>query len=167
MTTEDLMDYNAMVEKAMRSVVRQSLQVAGTKGLPGEHHFYITFRTNHTGVTIPDFLRLKYPESMTIVLQHQFFNLRVGKNGFSVQLSFNKQVCDLRIPFDALQTFADPSVNFGVQFNAVDFDEDGFTDYELVDFDLALSNDSENKAKPKDNQGEKVVSLDAFRKKDD
>lgn len=169
MTTEDLMDYNSLVERAMRSVVRQSLEIAGTKGLPGEHHFYITFLTNHTGVSIPDFLRHKYPETMTIVLQHQFFNLNVTKDGFSVQLSFNKQMCDLVIPFDALQTFADPSVNFGLQFNAVEmFDEESFMEEELVDFDLALSNDGDdNQSSDVKNSGDKVVRLDAFRKKDD
>lgn len=167
--TEDLMDYNTMVERAMRSVVQSALNVAEQQGLPGEHHFYITFRTTHNGVEMPDFLRAKYPESMTIVLQHQFFNLQVTNSGFSVQLSFNKQMCDLVIPFDALQTFADPSVNFGVQFNAVDmFDEDSFLEDELIDFEMALSNETEDpKKSPKGDDGEKVISLDSFRKKGD
>ena len=187
MTTEDLMGYNHMVEKAMRSVVRDALEIASKKGLPGEHHFYITFQTNHPDVAIPDFLRQKYPENMTIVLQHQFFNLVVDEKGFSVQLSFSKQMCDLKIPFDALQTFADPTVNFGVQFNSQElFEDDDMLEDELIDLDMALSieNSDQDKEEPKAEKEKKptktkaktktqnkaegnVISLDAFRKKDD
>ena len=187
MTTEDLMGYNHMVEKAMRSVVRDALEIASKKGLPGEHHFYITFQTNHPEVDIPDFLRQKYPENMTIVLQHQFFNLVVDEKGFSVQLSFSKQMCDLKIPFDALQTFADPTVNFGVQFNSQDlFEDDDMLEDELIDLDMALSIEnsdqdqeeapkkqtkkstkSKAKTSAKTSDGGNVISLDAFRKKDD
>ena len=182
MTTEDLMGYNHMVEKAMRSVVRDALEIASKKGLPGEHHFYITFQTNHPEVSIPDFLRQKYPENMTIVLQHQFFNLQVDDKGFSVQLSFSKQMCDLNIPFDALQTFADPTVNFGVQFNSQDlFEDEDMLEDELIDLDMALSietsdqdkDDTPDKKKSTATKKEKakdegnVISLDAFRKKDD
>ena len=173
MSTEDLMGYNHMVEKAMRSVVRDALEVADKKGLPGEHHFYITFQTNHPDVIIPDFLRQKYPDSMTIVLQHQFENLNVTDKGFSVQLSFSKQLCDLNVPFDALQTFADPTVNFGVQFNSQElFEDDDYMEEDLIDLDMALSTEAEaeetkNKSEKKGNNEDNVISLDAFRKKDD
>ncbi len=120
---EDLLGYNEMVEQAMRSVVRKALERAAKGGLPGNHHFYITFKTDHPDVMIPNRLVDQYPEEMTIVLQHQFWGLQPDDEGFDVELSFNRQHEHLRIPYAALITFADPSVNFGLQFH-VEVEED-------------------------------------------
>lgn len=123
---EDLLGYNEMVEQAMRSVVRKALERAAKGGLPGNHHFYITFKTDHADVMIPQRLCDQYPEEMTIVLQHQFWGLQPDDEGFDVELSFNRQHEHLRIPYAALITFADPSVNFGLQFH-VEVEEDAIT----------------------------------------
>lgn len=114
--TQDSMRYDMMVETALRSVVRDALNQAASEGLPGEHHLYITFLTQDTGVEIPDHLREKYPEEMTIVVQHQFWDLKTSDTAFSIKLSFNDITEQLRIPFASITAFADPSVNFGLQF---------------------------------------------------
>ena len=121
---EDLMGYNVMVEEAMRGVVRQALGLAVQEPLPGDHHFYVTFRTDMDGVILPDHLHARYPREMTIVLQHQFWNLEVTEDAIEVDLSFNQKRERLRIPMEALITFADPSVNFAVQFSAANRRED-------------------------------------------
>ena len=113
---QDLFDYPKMVEAALRGVVREALARTAREGLPGDHHFYVTFRTHAPGVGIPTYLLSKFPDEMTIVLQHQFRALEVGDDGFSVNLSFQSRSERLRIPFAAVTTFADPSVNFGLQF---------------------------------------------------
>ena len=105
-----------MVEEALRGVVRKALQHALDEGLPGEHHYYLTFRTKAPGVSIPDYLHDQYPEEMTIVLQHQFWDLTIEDEQFTVTLSFKNRPAELVIPFDALSAFADPSVKFGLQF---------------------------------------------------
>lgn len=110
-------DYGRLVEGALRGVVRDVLARAGREGIPAPHHFYVTFRTGAPGVVIPDFLRERYPVDMTIVLQHQFWDLEADADGFSVTLSFNDQLHRLRIPFSALKVFADPGVEFGLQFS--------------------------------------------------
>jgi hypothetical protein len=114
----DLMNYNLMVEDALRGVVRAALRHVEQHGLPGNHHFYISFRTQAPGVEIPAFLIERYPEEMTIVLQHQFWGLAIEDARFSVTLSFNKSQQQLTIPFSAVTAFADPSVQFGLQFKA-------------------------------------------------
>ena len=101
-------DYGRLVEGALRTVVRDVLERLGKEGVPPPHHFYITFRTRHPGVAIPEFLRDRYPADMTIVLQHQFWDLQVDEEGFAVTLSFNDQMQRLRIPFAAIKVFADP-----------------------------------------------------------
>jgi uncharacterized protein len=113
---QDLLGYDRMMERAVRGVVREALAVAASRGLPGAHHFYITFKTQAPGVTIPDHLLAKYPEEMTIVLEHQFWDLEVSEDAFSVTLSFGNKPARLTIPFAAVSTFADPSVQFGLQF---------------------------------------------------
>jgi hypothetical protein len=113
---QDLFDYPKMVETALRGVIREALTKSSREGLPGDHHFYITFRTHAPGVAIPKYLLAKYPDEMTIVLQHQFRALEVGDDTFSVNLSFQSRSERLKIPFDAVTTFADPSVNFGLKF---------------------------------------------------
>lgn len=116
--------YDLMVEEALRGVVRKALELAATRGLPGDHHFYITFRTEHPGVTLPASLRERYPSEMTIVLQYQFWGLEIDDEGFRVTLSFNDKPERLAIPFEAIKAFADPSVRFGLQFDSLDSDED-------------------------------------------
>lgn len=113
---QDLYHYEQMVERALRGVVREAIERASREGLRSEHHFYIGFATQAPGVAIPDSLRARYPDEMTIVLQHQFWDLAVGKDGFSVTLSFQKQLERLTIPFAAVRSFADPSVNFALEF---------------------------------------------------
>jgi uncharacterized protein len=113
---QDLFDYPKMVESALRGVMREALARTAREGLPGDHHFYVTFRTHAPGVGIPNSLLGKFPDEMTIVLQHQFRALEVGDDAFSVNLSFQSRSERLRIPFSAVTTFADPSVNFGLQF---------------------------------------------------
>ncbi len=118
--SENALRYDRMVEDALLSVVHRSLTYASEKGLPGEHHFYITFRTDHPGVDIPKHLRERYPGEMTIILQYQFWDLEVGDDIFSVTLSFSDVPEKLTIPFDAVAAFADPSVRFGLQFDVGD-----------------------------------------------
>jgi hypothetical protein len=113
---QDLFDYPKMVEHALRGVMREALARTAREGLPGDHHFYVTFRTHAPGVAIPSYLLGKFPDEMTIVLQHQFRALEVGDDAFLVNLSFQSRSERLRIPFAAVTTFADPSVNFGLQF---------------------------------------------------
>jgi hypothetical protein len=115
---QDLFDYPKMVETALRSVMREALTRTAREGLPGDHHFYISFRTGAPGVAIPKYLLTKYPDEITIVLQHQFRALEVGDDTFSVSLSFQSRSERLTIPFAAVTTFADPSVNFGLRFEA-------------------------------------------------
>jgi hypothetical protein len=112
--TNSHLDYSKWVEEALREVVRHALEDA-VDGMPGEHHFYISFRTDAPGVEIPDYLHIQYPHEMTIVLQHQYWDLRVFPLHFEATLSFNRVNATLRIPFAALTTFNDPSVNFGLQ----------------------------------------------------
>lgn len=110
------MNYNTLVENALRGVVRTVLHKAADDGLPGTHHFYIGFRTHAPGVAIPDYLRERYPDEMTIVVQHQFWGLDIEEDWFEITLSFNKRQERLHIPFAAITSFFDPSVQFGLQF---------------------------------------------------
>jgi hypothetical protein len=115
---QDIFGYPKMVETALRGVVREALVRAAREGLPGDHHFYVTFRTRAAAAVVPKYLLAKYPEEMTIVLQHQFRGLEVADDAFSVSVSFQSRWERLTIPFAAVTTFADPSVNFGLQFEA-------------------------------------------------
>ena len=108
-------DYDDWVQDALRGVLRQALETLAASQEPGEHHFYINFQTTHSGVSVPGFLRAQYPEEVTIVLQHQFEDLYVEESGFEVTLSFSGQRHRLVVPFTAVTSFADPSVNFGLQ----------------------------------------------------
>jgi hypothetical protein len=116
----DRFHYDALVDDALRSVVRRVLTQVADKGLPGSHHFYISFRSTDPGVMLPDYLRAKYPEEMTIVLQHQYWDLIIGPDSFEVTVSFNKQQERIKVPFAALSAFVDPSVRFGLQFDRKD-----------------------------------------------
>lgn len=112
------------MHQAMRGLIRDVLSKVRDGGLPGEHHFFITFDTKYEGVTLSDWLRSRYPDEMTIVLQHWFDNLDVTDDGFGVTLNFGDQPERLEIPFDALRTFVDPSVEFGLRFESHDSDDD-------------------------------------------
>jgi len=117
---ESWLRYDRMVEHALRSVVRKALAEAAQRGLPGEHHFYITFHTDRAGVGIADWLRQQYPQEMTIILQHQFWDLTVEEERFAVTLSFGGRHERLTIPLESVTRFADPSVKFGLQFEAAE-----------------------------------------------
>jgi len=116
----DRFQYDALVDDALRGVVRRVLRMVGDKGLPGSHHFYISFRSTDPGVQLPEYLRAKYPEEMTIVLQHQYWDLIITEDHFEVTVSFNKQQERIKVPFAALSAFVDPSVRFGLQFDRKD-----------------------------------------------
>jgi len=156
--SDDYIDYGKLVDEAMHYVVRRALRLVADRGLPSDHHFFITFETNYDGVMISDELKQKYPEEMTIVIQHQFWDLEVEEDYFSVVLSFDNVKQSLVIPFDALISFADPSVKFGLQFHHDPIDEDFSEDDDFID--------NEGKKKGKDGSGgSNVVTLDKFRKK--
>jgi uncharacterized protein len=145
-------DYGNLMHRAMRGLIRQVLQDVADHGLPGAHHFFITFDTRHPEVQIADWLRARYPAEMTIVIQHWFENLTVDEHGFAVTLNFGNQPEPLQIPFDALRTFVDPSVEFGLRFEAHDDDDDDTDD-----------GDDDGDDDPPPHAAE-VVSLDKFRK---
>ncbi|MCP1334976.1 SspB family protein [Futiania mangrovi] len=112
----DRLRYDRMVQDAMLGVVRHALREVAEDGLPGEHHFYITYATGVPGVDMPAHLRERFPDELTIVLQHEFWDLEVGENAFSVTLNFNSVPARLTIPFSSIMHFYDPSVKFGLQF---------------------------------------------------
>lgn len=168
--TEEILRYDRMVENALRGVVKTAIAEVMDHGLPGDHHFYITFLTDHPGVKIPDYLRDRYPGEMTIVLQYQFSDLKVEKDILHVTLSFNNVPEKLKIPLAAITIFADPSVNFALQFQPLG---DALDDAELSILDELTGDDppdntggggAKPKGKGKKQTGE-VVSLDKFRKK--
>jgi uncharacterized protein len=152
---KDLIRYDKMVEQALRGVVREVIARAAASGLPGAHHFYVTFHTAFPGVAIPDYLRTQYPDEMTIVLEHQYWDLEVKEDRFAVTLSFKNKPERLSIPWDAITAFADPAVKFGLQFQGVP-GEDGET---------ATAAEAPPDAAPKPAKEAQVVTLDAFRKK--
>lgn len=114
---QDLMNYNLMVKKALRSVIRDTLQKIATSGLPGGHHLYVKFRTDLPDVDIADWLKEKHPHEMVIVLQHQFWGLVAAEDYFEISLNFNKVAEQLHVPYDAVVSFYDPSVQFGLDFD--------------------------------------------------
>lgn len=116
--SQNSLDYERLVDGALKGVVRDALALAARRGLPGAHHFYVTFKTAHPGVDISDALRHRYPDEMTIVLQHQFWGLEANEDFFEVTLSFSGVSERLVVPYAALTSFVDPSVKFGLQFRA-------------------------------------------------
>ena len=123
--SDDQIRYDILVQEALRSMVRGVLADTAKKGLPGDHHFFITFDTTAAGVRLSERLRAQYPEDMTIVLQHQFRDLKVTETGFEVGLSFGGVPERLAVPFDAIKAFTDPSVQFTLQFETLpEFGED-------------------------------------------
>lgn len=162
---DDVIGYEHLMQDALRSVVRAALQEAASpRGIPGKHHFYITFRTHGSGVIIPDHLRARYPDEMTIVLEHQFWDLEVYADRFRVILKFSGQPQPITIPFKAITRFFDPSVKFGLQFEQQHHVED---EARMVSGDDAIAPSAQREAvteaPPKPDGA--VVSLDAFRKK--
>jgi uncharacterized protein len=160
---DDVIGYDQLMQDALRSVVRAALQeAANPRGLPGKHHFYITFRTHAVGVAIPEHLRARYPDEMTIVLEHQFWDLEVYSDRFRVILKFSGQPHPITIPLSAITRFFDPSVKFGLQFEH-HHDEARMASGDDVGHPAPREAAPEA---PTAQDGEtSVVSLDAFRKK--
>lgn len=170
----DTIDYPGLIDAAMRGVVREALVHVDKFGLPGEHHFFISFLTNYPGVSISPQLKARYPEEITIVVQHQFWDLKITKEYFSIMLSFNNIPEKLTVPFDALTAFADPSIKFGLQFHgknsgANDADEpvacpatgkNGQEKPPMAAFEEEAPSETSDAA-----NDEKVISLEAFRKR--
>ncbi len=154
---DDFLDYGRLIDEAMHIIVHKALRLVADKGLPGDHHFYITFRTTHEGVNIPEELHKQYPEEMTIVLQHQFWDLTVDDLKFSVVLSFNNAQKKLTVPFLAVSSFADPSVKFGLQFRY----NDGRAQKKTS---AKTKKGAKAKAREANVTVNNVVMLDAFRK---
>jgi len=156
---ESLLPYDEWTQNALRQVVVSALRHVALQGLPGGHHFYVTFKTAYPGVQIPDRLRVQYPDEMTIVLQHQFHGLCVddGGHAVSVSLSFSGVPSNLVIPIAAITSFADPEVRFGLQFEV--------TVPEPVKVaDIPAPEGDDVPSRPTDGPAD-VVSLDAFRKR--
>ena len=167
---EEILRYDVWIEEALRGVIRRSLSTVESVGLPGDHHFYITFRTDHPDLHIADWLHAEYPDEMTIVLQHQYDSLEVGEDGFTVKLRFGGRPERLDVPFEAITSFADPSVSFGLQLKSVDLDDEELDD-ELLPENLGLdSGTGMNDSGDDDDTGEnkksgEVIALDSFRNK--
>lgn len=187
--SDDLIRYDVLVSDALRGVVRQVLTEIGSTGLPGEHHFYITIDTRLPGVRISSALRQRFPEEMTVVLQHQFWDLKVTEQTFEVGLSFSGVPERLLIPFSSVTGFADPSVDFALKFETLLVDEEDMIGevaeplpedagenapvrLETATAEAPSNSDTaedKNAGEPAEDDGEEksadVVSLDAFRKK--
>jgi uncharacterized protein len=163
--TQDFLEYPKLVESAMRGVVRSALSIAAEGGLPGLHHFYITFRTQSPGVEIGSRMLAQYPEEMTIVLEHRFWDLIVSEDRFSVTLSFGGIHENLIVPFDAVTAFVDPSVKFGLQFGAAEAAAAADAAPQgPVDEERGAPDSGGGKVGDGDGDGQ-VVALDRFRKK--
>ncbi|WP_135467574.1 SspB family protein [Crenalkalicoccus roseus] len=157
--TESLLPYARWAEEALRGVVVEALAYTAEHGLPGEHHFYLTFRTDHPGVSLPGHLRARYPQEMTIVLQHRFWDLKLdhAAGSFSVGLSFGGVPATLTIPFKAVTAFADPHVRFGLRFQPPE---------EAPAAAAEPAGETAPAAEaPPAGQEPQVVSLDAFRRR--
>ncbi len=147
-------DYGTLMHRAMRGLIQTVLSDVAQHGLPGAHHFFITFDTTHPGVEIADWLRDRYPTEMTVVLQHWFENLEVEDDLFRITLNFGNQPEPMVIPFDAVRTFVDPSVEFGLRFESQsDDDEEDEEDEAGIEVE-----------DPEPRRDAEVVSLDKFRK---
>jgi hypothetical protein len=168
----DQIRYDVLARDALRGVLRRVLADAAEHGLPGEHHFYITFLSHADGVKISPRLLSQYPQEMTIILQHQFWDLVVTEDRFEIGLSFGGIPERLVVPFSAIKSFFDPSVQFGLQFETADLsapEEDMSDDatVEAVAADALPSPEAEdgNDETGKPREGAEVVRLDRFRKK--
>ena len=168
--SKDFLNYEKMVERALKNVVVEALDQVAKHGLPGAHHLYVTFATGFAGVELPDHLYEKFPEEMTIVLQHQFWDLVVEEDRFLVTLSFNDVPEKLVIPFRAIKSFADPSVNFGLQLK---FECDGGMTVsspaapgeKAAKKEISPGTEAGFKPSKEPGDGDNIVTLDTFRKK--
>jgi hypothetical protein len=154
---ESLLPYDEWTQDALRQVAVSALRSVAANGLPGGHHFYITFKTAYPGVVIPDRLRAQYPDEMTIVLQHQFHSLKVEESAFSVGLSFGGVPSILTIPIAAMTNFADPEVRFGLQFEVT-------VPEPIKVAEIPAPEGDDVPARPHEGPAD-VVSLDAFRRR--
>jgi len=164
----DHIRYDILTQDAMRGVIRTVLQDASTRGLQGEHHFYITFDTQHPAVKLSPRIRAQYPEDMTIVLQHQFWDLAVTEEGFEVGLSFNGIREKLAIPFAAIKSFADPAVKFAMQFADLDAVSEPDGEEAPAPAMQAAATDAEppgDEPSPDEKPSAEIVRIDRFRKK--
>ena len=151
-------DYGNLMHRAMRGLIQDVLADVSQNGLPGQHHFFITFDTMHPDVEIADWLSDRYPDEMTVVMQHWYDNLDVGDEGFSVTLNFGDSPEPLYIPYDAIKTFVDPSVEFGLRFETPEDDEDEAT------APVAVEDRDGDDAEEEPHKDAEIVSLDKFRK---
>ena len=154
---ENLIDYDKIVEDALRVVVKKSLEIINEKGIPGDHHFYISFDSAYKGIKVPNELKSSEDNEIKIILQHQFWNLKIDDIKFSVTLSFNGQKKDIIVPFNSIVSFSDPSVGFSLQFKKNSVKEDSFKGKINQPEDSIKNTKQKNKAE--------VLSLDAFRPK--
>ena len=167
---EDLIRYDVLVQEALRGVVRKVLTEVAQAGLPGDHHIFISFDPSAPGVRISSRLKQKYPEELTIVLQHQYWDLNVGEQGFEVGLSFGGAPERLVVPYTAIKGFFDPSVQFGLQFEPVQAEAETADEADQAEAVVPAPEIVAEPAKPAlpagaDEGGAAVVSLDAFRKR--
>ncbi len=149
-------DYGTLMHRAMRGLIQTVLADVARDGLPGSHHFFITFDTTYPGVELADWLHDRYPTEMTVVIQHWYENLVVTDEGFAVTLNFGNNPEPMVIPFDAVRTFVDPSVEFGLRFETQSSDDDEDEDDDDAD-DIEVAEDTVR-------HEAQVVSLDQFRK---
>ena len=163
---EDLIDFANLIDGALRGVLRSALERATDCGLPGQHKFYITFETKMPGVSISPSLAAQYPEEMTIVLEHQFWDLNITEESFSVVLSFGGKREQLLIPFNAVSAFVDPSIKFGLQFSAAEgariaasSNSEGQLQEVIEDEKTVVSDTNVGKKEST------IVALDSYRKK--
>ena len=153
-------DYKALIENAMLNMVRDILKKISQNGLPKNHHFLITFFSNSKGVIIPDWMKEKYPDKMTIIIRNWFENLNVTEKKFQISLNFNNTVEQLTIPFSSLELFADPSVDFAISFNQINTSSNNETK-------IKAERGSENAIKKKEKlnkKNENVIDLKNFKK---
>ncbi len=151
-------DYGNLMHTAMRGLIKTVLQDVAQHGLPGAHHFFITFDTSHPDAELADWLSDRYPGEMTVVMQHWFENLDVGDDGFAITLNFGDTPEPLYIPYDAIKTFVDPSVEFGLRFETAETEDDDEDKPIVVEADMLEEVEDDT---PHDAE---VVSLDSFRK---
>ena len=164
-TPESLIPYDEIVQDALRAVVGRVLgEVERSGGLPGDHHFYITFKTRHPGVAIPKHLMERFPDEMTIVIQHRFWDLKVEDDDFTVGLSFGGVPATLHVPFAAVTQFHDPAVEFALTFHANADDAPG-AGHEAAENDAPGGDAEDAPAAEAKDDGSNVVSVDFTRKK--
>lgn len=157
-------EYGNLMHEAMRGLIRKVLLDVAERGLPGNHHFFITFDTTHPDAELADWLSDRYPGEMTVVMQHWYDNLEITDEGFSVTLNFGDAPEPLYIPYDAIRTFVDPSVEFGLRFEEQDADQDVLVKTTDKDADLDHVHEHELEVEEEPVKDAQIVSLDSFRK---